>query len=513
MGPASVRDANARRARAVPETLVQQTLAIDRISARTVVAAVVAYVVLLMVLRLSLSPYLEIDEAQFFGQVDFRLVYANSHPPLYNWVLRLVLEATGWNWPLSVALVKGVLLAAIHLLVFDAARRIGGVPAGIGALAVAALCPQISWMAAHTLAHTVMVMAGCAGIVHAAVVIWQRPRALAFVWLGVAASIAMLAKFNGAILLGAAAVVALSTPERRAAAWRHRGGVALAAVVFAVLTGPSLVAAGLAIEASTGRLSKLFRPTWASAGALPGVGSDGASLLTVGARAWGAAALGILALTAQVALPGPLKCWRNALVATVAVGFGATLVGVLVSDGRQMPERYLSPFFMPLPVAAGLALTAFRWRAVVRLAGGVAFVAVPIGVAGMVLFDKHRFAYPHGELALAIAPDLPEGTLAVWGGRPDFAANMTLALRRAGRMAHAAEDRMAPGADHVLIVWQGGEVPGSDEVDRPFDECRPGPVATRPYRYFSGRTLSVATELCRPRSLATSSGPTETRPL
>ncbi|MEM6849942.1 MAG: glycosyltransferase family 39 protein, partial [Pseudomonadota bacterium] len=127
---------------------MQQTLAIDRISARTVVAAVVAYVVLLMVLRLSLSPYLEIDEAQFFGQVDFRLVYANSHPPLYNWVLRLVLEATGWSWALSVALVKGVLLAAIHLLVFDTARRIGGVPAGVGALAVAALCPQISWMAA-----------------------------------------------------------------------------------------------------------------------------------------------------------------------------------------------------------------------------------------------------------------------------------------------------------------------------------------------------------------------------
>ena len=105
------------------------------------------------------------------GAVDLRLVYGNSHPPLYNWLVRGALEATGWNWALSVALVRAALLAATYLLVFDAARRLAGVEGGVLAVAAAALLPQVSWMAAHTLAHSILVMAAAAGVVHALVIL------------------------------------------------------------------------------------------------------------------------------------------------------------------------------------------------------------------------------------------------------------------------------------------------------------------------------------------------------
>ena len=82
---------------------------IDRFAARTP-RLILAYMLILIGLRVSLSPFLEIDEAEMVGNTDFRLLYANFHPPLYNWLLRVVLEITSWNWALSCALVKYPLL-------------------------------------------------------------------------------------------------------------------------------------------------------------------------------------------------------------------------------------------------------------------------------------------------------------------------------------------------------------------------------------------------------------------
>ncbi len=66
---------------------------------------VIGYIAALFVLRLTLSPFVEWDEAQFPGNVHLALTYGNSHPPLFNWLVRGALEATGWNWPIAVGLV------------------------------------------------------------------------------------------------------------------------------------------------------------------------------------------------------------------------------------------------------------------------------------------------------------------------------------------------------------------------------------------------------------------------
>ena len=68
--------------------------------------AVIAYCLALTALRLSFAVSLEADEAEFVGRADFRLIYDNAHPPLFNWATRVLLPFTGWSWPDALAILK-----------------------------------------------------------------------------------------------------------------------------------------------------------------------------------------------------------------------------------------------------------------------------------------------------------------------------------------------------------------------------------------------------------------------
>ncbi len=87
--------------------------------ARRAPFAIIVYIAVLFALRLGLSPFMEIDEAQFVGEVAFAWNYGNSHPPLYNWLVRLALEVTRWHWVPAVALVRLSLLGLYHWLCFE----------------------------------------------------------------------------------------------------------------------------------------------------------------------------------------------------------------------------------------------------------------------------------------------------------------------------------------------------------------------------------------------------------
>ncbi|HMF68685.1 MAG TPA: glycosyltransferase family 39 protein, partial [Phyllobacterium sp.] len=152
--------------------------------ARRAPRAIVLYILVILVLRLFLSRFMEIDEAQFVGEVDFAWNYGNSHPPLYNWLVRLALELTGWNWVLAVALVRLSLLGLYHWLSFDTARRLGGDRAGVLALTVSALLPQIVWMSIQTTAHTILVISASIGIVHSFALLREGKCTHAYIWFG-----------------------------------------------------------------------------------------------------------------------------------------------------------------------------------------------------------------------------------------------------------------------------------------------------------------------------------------
>ncbi|MCF3932166.1 glycosyltransferase family 39 protein [Acuticoccus sp. M5D2P5] len=481
-----------------PEAHAFRLPQIDRLAPGTVVAAILLYVAALFVLRLSLSPFLEIDEAQFMGAVDFRLVYDNSHPPLYNWLVRVALDLTGWRWALAVALVKAALLAATHLFIFDAARRLLGTGGGIVALAAAALLPQVSWMSAHTLAHSVLVMAAAAAVVNALVRIAVRPSAPAFALLGLAAGIGAIAKFNMALLLVPLAIAIATDPFMRERF--HRTAALLAPLIGLVIATPAWIAAALDFADSTERMEKLYRHNVFEIVDLPVLGIDGVLMLTLAILAWGGVVLALIAAfgetpehQGEIATSVRRVLWR-----TIGIGLVLTFVFVLGSDMSAVAERYLTPLLMPLPLLAALALSSWRWRGVLVVAGALAFVAVLFGMVGMVAFDKHRWARPYDAVGAAIAADAPDGRITVASPVPDLAANVTLALRRAGRQAVVEGDRLAEQGPLLVLLWLGHDPLPAGEWEAPGPLC---PVATLTpdpkLLNLTGRTMPVTAAIYR----------------
>ncbi len=450
---------------------------------------VLIYVAGFFFFRVSLSPFLEIDEAQFVGQVDFRLVYENSHPPLYNWLLRIVLELTRWNWPVSTALVKYGLLLGFYLLAWDAARRLAGPRAALLAVAAVAFLPQIVWQSTHTLAHSVMVMTGSVALVHAAALLYKRQTLWRAVWFGGALALGTLAKYNFALF---ALPFLIAMAASRPVAQRVYSRLSLISLgVFLAAATPTLVAAALDLDASTERLEKLYDPNsplaWLD---LPGVGVDGFVSLLIAALAWAGplAAVWASARFYDRKTAEPAAGAEHPLIAPIgwatlgAVGAFATVV--LAADMQQVHERYLTPLLAagPIWLACRLPLAASA-RAVLPLAA-VAFLAAPVGVYAMVQTQKHRYALPYPTVAAQIR--LAEATpVPILARRHSDVANLTLALSWPG----AASPRYATAGDRILLVWRGRrDVP---EGLAPPDFGPAGPIAAVRAAYLNARTDDV----------------------
>ncbi len=448
------------------------------------------YILALLLLRLSLSPFLEIDEAQFVGHVDWRLVYDNSHPPLYNWLLRLLLEATGWIWPLSTALLKYGLLAAFYLLTWDAARRLAGAEAGLLAVAAAAFLPQIVWQSAHTLAHSIMVLTGSIALAHAAILVAERQTVGRYAWFGVAAALGALAKFN--FFLFAAPLLVFIAADRDLRARVLKRGAWIALAVFLGLCGPVLVAAAFEIESSTARLSKLYAApdgAWYDA---PGVGLDGALSLFVASLAWaGPLALvwGLARWRGEDARSGAAPWFRPREQAALPRALGRAMLGglivfglvVLAADMHKVHERYLTPILAALPI---WTVVAFPLRGAAQryvLAGAaIVFVGVLAGIAAMVQTQTHRYAIPYRAIAGEIAAAVARGDAApapILARRHSDVANLTLALGWEG----SASPAYAPIEDRALLVWRGEGPAPESEVPNGFRPVGAPLTARAPY--------------------------------
>lgn len=417
--------------------------------------AIVVYALLLLAARVALSDQLEVDEAEFVGQVDFRLLYENSHPPLFNWLLRLALTFSDWDWAWSVALVKYALLGAFHWLSFDTARRLAGPRAGLMALAASAAAPQIVWMSAFTLAHSIMAMTGVAALVNAALRVWARPSARNYVWLGLAGALAALGKFNAFLFIAAFLAALALAPALRARIFSARRAW-IAAAAFLVPVGPVIAALLLNFAQNTERLAKLYAGrNLFSAIDPPGLGVDGLFALGVALIAWaGPAALvwfGARRLAAETTRGAGDP---DIFVAALARAMRWSLIGlalvVLMADAHKAPERYLTPMLAALPVYLAVRWPLGRAAARVALVALVVYLAVPVGLWGAASFGKHRFGYPYSDVAAHIAQLHPK-PLPIVASRHDDAANVILKLGWPGARAPAYQ----PIDRRLLLLWQG----------------------------------------------------------
>ena len=459
--------------------------------------AIAAYCLALAALRLNFSPFLEVDEAEFVGRVDLRLIYDNAHPPLFNWLMRILLNLTGWSWADATSILRFALLGGFHYLTWSAASRVAGPRAGVAALAVSAFCPQIVWMSTHTLAHSIMVLAGAAAVLFCTLRALKKPDWKSYAWLGLAMSLGALAKFNFFLMLVPFfAAFALDRQGRRLFtqpfAWA-------APAAFAATSAPSLIAAAIYVEDSGARIGKLYQDNRFAFLDLPYVGVDGflslivmtlawaglAGLIWLGARAYDLIQGGGLADPSDDG-PGGAP-YSGAMIGRILErallgGLGLFAVLILAGDVTKIEERYLTPLLALLPV-----YLAVRWPLTisarpVALLAIVAYLAVFPGYWGYVTYGKHRFAIPYDAVAAQIRRQYPEA-LPLISPRHDDQANIVLALGWPG----ATTPRYQPVENDALLVWRGRGVAPASLEPQGFGPASPITTVAVDYRNSSGR--------------------------
>jgi 4-amino-4-deoxy-L-arabinose transferase-like glycosyltransferase len=420
---------------------------------------ILAYFAAQFIIRVGLSANLETDEAQFVGQTYLALGYNNSHPPLYNWLVAGALALTGGYWPAALSLVKNFFVAGTYLLSFDIARRVTGraLP-GLIIVAGFMLLPQIVWKSQVTLAHSVLVMFAVVAVLHAVVYAVEQGDLASFFWLGLAAAIGALAKYNFFLVLAAVVVAAWSIPSMRARLFTPRLGWSLA--ILAAAMAPHYLWALQNLGQTTARMAKLDRESSAFVSIdIPFIGVDGFLSLAVSLAAWTAPLLAawfairhFSGKSAESDHPAKerIRTYARFFARTTLIAVGVFAAIVLLGDLHSVRERYLTPMLMPLPF-----WLAFAWpletrpRAPVhflRLSGAIAMLMVTAWPAWMLL-GKDQFAYPYQAFTQALGAAVP-GPFAVLGPHDKYGANIAARLERAERWGEGS------GAGQVVVLWE-----------------------------------------------------------
>ncbi len=459
---------------------------------------VLAYFALHFLTRIVLSTNLEVDEAQFVGDTGFQLLYGNSHPPLYNWLVRIVLELTNWHWHVAIPLLKAAILGSTYLLAFDLTKRLtkSNISATLAVISFL-LMPQIIWQSQVTLAHTVLATFSTIATLHAITLVVQKNRLLSYLWLATALAIGTLAKFHFLIFVAAFIVAVCTIPSIRKLV--HKGKALLAMLFFTALTAPSLIAAAQNLKQSTQRMNKLLNPetttVWYD---LPYIGVDGLlSLITAFAASMGLVLL-IAIITYIHHRPSKLEkgntlrqsCatlfWRSS-----AISLGIFALIVLFSDMHMVHERYITPFLIPLP----FALILF-WKmedipvATGRLMifGAFMMLAALIGANGMFMYGKHALAYPYQQFAEGLKKQFGNDiNIKTLRGR-DF-SNLVIYIKKKG------QNRFIPDHKEVIAVWRSNSktipVTLRKKLGKQYRQASPVFSQTASYIFTSGPYVTM----------------------
>ena len=416
------------------------------------------YFLLHFIVRIFISPNLEVDEAQFVGSTDFQLLYNNSHPPLYNWLVRVMLELTGWSWSIALPLLKNILLLGMYLLAFDLIYRIS--KSHVSAVTVVLtflLLPQIVWQSQVTLAHSVLVAFACVALLHSLVLVVQKGRWKDYIWLGLATVIGIFAKFHFLIFCVAIILVFASNSDmRKHFSWKK---TSLSFSIIFLLTLPIFLSVIFNLSQSTARMKKLYRESVFSSFDLPYVGVDGVLSFFGAFFAWCGPLLVfylVMQLLKRISIESPI--YPDAETNFFVKLFGLTSViaslifitAVFFADMHFVHERYLTPVLMAFPFWFVLRFPFSNEVAVssglIRLVS-IIMIGVLIGSSAMVMFGKHSLSYPYDEFAKGLEEKFGTGIHILAARDRDYG---NLVKNISGAMVVHTSDT----PKHLVLVWR-----------------------------------------------------------
>jgi 4-amino-4-deoxy-L-arabinose transferase-like glycosyltransferase len=405
---------------------------------------------------------------QLLWTQEYRLGYG-LQPPLVSWLLRSLFLVTGVSLA-AFALFKEALLLAACVLTWRAARRLSGDAATASLAALGPLLlPQFAYEAHRDLTHTILATALVAAALDALSQAAERRRARDYLWLGLAAGLGLLAKYNVAIFLGALLAAALSLRPWRAALADRRALLSLG-VLLAVLLPHGWwwlgggFDAGLATEAQN-RLGLSDEPL------VVGRLRDLLHLATTALAFAGPLGLAFAWAVRGGPQPGtatPRAGQQDALrllVRLTLVEVGVVLAATLVLGVGRHRGRWLLPLFFHLPALAALALaprmgaSGRRRLASLSVVSGIALaLAALLGWALLLPVQGRwsRYHVPYAELARRIGATDVANVLAedYWG-----AGCLRLRYPRAAAFGADVPSSTRPRAGRTLVVWRGGPLP------------------------------------------------------
>jgi 4-amino-4-deoxy-L-arabinose transferase-like glycosyltransferase len=198
-----------------------------------VVLAVAGYFLLCIILRVSVSSSLEIDEAEQAFLSQFLALGYGPQPPFYNWLQYGLAEVIGTSLATMTILKNGLLFLcclfyglAARLVLAD--RRLPPI-AMLGVLTL----PPIFLLAQRDLSHTVAALFAVSLFLYSFLKTLKRPSLFSYILTGIAVGIGLMSKYNFVLVPVAAIVSVLPERELRARIldWRILPSIAVATLI------------------------------------------------------------------------------------------------------------------------------------------------------------------------------------------------------------------------------------------------------------------------------------------
>lgn len=321
-----------------------------------------------LLVRMQLAGALELDEAEIVYLVQEPRPGYGTQPPLYAWLQWLVFSLFGVNL-FAVVLLKDLLLMACYALMYRAARCLLDTRGALAASATLALLPQVGWEFLRIQTHSVLATAIACATLWAYFALLRHPGPWRWLAMGLLCALGLQAKYNFACLLAALLAASLLVPQHRRALWnRATAPAACAALLLALLLLlPHVAWVVQHPEAAFGATVRKMQDGMAQAGYLRRVAAGLGQVLgsLAGFALLPALAFGLLAWP----LRRRLRIERHAPIARFFLClYGALLVqlGLLALSGEvgTVKERWMTPLFVTLPLAAFVLAPALRTRSV-----------------------------------------------------------------------------------------------------------------------------------------------------
>jgi hypothetical protein len=423
-------------------------------------AALLVYFAAHLLIQMTVGGSLERDEAEIVYLAQQLQLGYGTQPPLYAWLQWLAFSLFGLNC-FSLALLKVLILVALYLGMYRAARPLIGAQGALAAAASLALFPQIGWESLRDLTHSVLLTSIACSTLWCYFAVLRKPRAGRYALFGLLVGLGLQTKYNFGIFLTGLICASLLVREHRDVLW-SRNVVIAAGAAFLVFLPHGIWLMQNLDTAAAGTMRKLAEGT-GDTGYLNNVAAGLASLLSA---TLAFAVLPVLVyLVALRRLHRQMACDvrspESRFFLCLYAGFLAVLIAiVLTGEVGKIKDRWMMPLLFSLPLALfAVAPSLSRQAAFERLRP----VVVAVGLLVLILLPMRTWFgpalgrvspphHPYPELASELVRRFPatntvvtEGTLIAGNLHFEQPRLRTLLLEHAIRR----EERLA---GQVLLV-------------------------------------------------------------